>query len=422
MTSWVDRDAAVVWHGFTQMSTYGENQPIIVESGEGRELVDILGNRYLDAISSLWVMTLGHRVPELDDALRAQIDRIAHSTMLGNGNKVVIELSEALAEVVPVDEPHFLYAGDGATAVEQALKIAFQYWVNKGEPRTGFGGLAGAYHGDSIGALSLGDSGFGTSIFDPLRFPVERSATVADAVDLVLRRGDELVAVIVEPLVQAANAMAMLDADALRDLGLACAETGVLLICDEVATGFGRTGALFASELCELRPDLLVLGKGMSGGYLPLSATVASGRVFRAFLGPDLSDKTLYHGHSYGGNALACAVALRHLQLLQEWDVLTNVRAREAQLRARLDADIATLPVVGDIRLRGLMGGVDLMPPEGDLRWGRRVCAAAVRKGVLLRPIGDTVILMAPLTLTTDEADRIVDVLREAIVEVCVAA
>lgn len=421
MTSWVERDAAVVWHGFTQMSTYGENQPIIVESGEGRELVDILGNRYLDAISSLWVMTLGHRVPELDAALRAQIDRIAHSTMLGNGNKVVIELSEALAEVVPVDEPHFLYAGDGATAVEQALKIAFQYWVNRGEPRTGFVGLSGAYHGDSIGALSLGDGGFGTSIFDPLRFPVERAATVADAVDLVLRRGDELAAVIVEPLVQAANAMAMLDADALRDLGLACAETGVLLICDEVATGFGRTGTLFASEQCELRPDLLVLGKGMSGGYLPLSATVASGRVFRAFLGPDLSDKTLYHGHSYGGNALACAVALRHLQLLDEWDVLTNVRQRAAQLRARLDADIGTLPVVGEIRLRGLMGGVDLVAPEGDLRWGRRVCAAAVRRGVLLRPIGDTVILMAPLTLTEDEADRIVDVLREAITEVCVA-
>lgn len=419
MTSWVERDAAVVWHGFTQMSAYAENQPVIVESGEGRELLDVLGNRYLDAISSLWVMTLGHRVPELDDALRAQIDRIAHSTMLGNGNTVTIELSEALARVVPVEEPHFLYAGDGATAVEQALKIAWQYWVNRGEPRTGFVGLGGAYHGDTIGALSLGDSGFGTSIFDPLRFPVHRAETVADAVDLVLRRGEELAAVIVEPLVQAANAMAMLDAEALRDLGAACAETGVLLICDEVATGFGRTGTLFASEQCGLRPDLLVLGKGMSGGYLALSATVASGRVFRAFLGPDLSDKTLYHGHSYGGNALACAVALRHLQLLEEWDVLANVRAREAQLRARLDADVAPLPAVGAIRLRGLMGGVDLAAPSPDDRWGRRVCAAAVRGGVLVRPIGDTVILMAPLTLTAAEADRIVDVLRDAILEVC---
>lgn len=417
--SWVQRDAAVVWHGFTQMAAYAENQPIIVEAGEGRELIDVAGNRYLDAISSLWVMTLGHRVPELDQALRDQLDRIAHSTMLGNGNRVVIELSEALARVVPVDGPHFLYAGDGATAVEQALKIAFQYWVNRGEPRTGFVGLAGAYHGDTIGALSLGDSGFGTSIFDPLRFSAIRAVTVADAVDIVLRRGDELVAVVVEPLVQAANAMAMLDADALCDLGDACAETGVLLICDEVATGFGRTGTLFASEQCGLRPDILALGKGMSGGYLALSATVASDRVFRSFLGPDLSDRTLYHGHSYGGNALACSVALRHLQLLDEWDVLANVRARETQLRARLNEVLAPLPPVGDIRLRGLMGGVDLLAPDPDLRWGRRVCAAAVRRGVLLRPIGDTVILMAPLTLTADEADRIVAALHDAIVEVC---
>ncbi|HYD10160.1 MAG TPA: aminotransferase class III-fold pyridoxal phosphate-dependent enzyme, partial [Acidimicrobiales bacterium] len=264
-----------------------------------------------------------------------------------------------------------------------------------------------------------GDSGFGTSIFDPLRFPVHRASTVEDAVDHVLRNGDDLVAVIVEPLVQAANQMAMLDAGALQDLGDACRETGVLLICDEVATGFGRTGTMFASEQCGLRPDLLVLGKGMSGGYLPLSATVASERVFHAFLGPDLSDKTLYHGHSYGGNALACAVALRHLQLFEEWDVLANVRAREGQLRAALDDRIATLGAVGDIRLRGLMGGVDLRSPSPDARWGRRVCAAAVRRGVLLRPIGDTVILMAPLTLTEGEADRIVDVLHESIVEVC---
>jgi adenosylmethionine---8-amino-7-oxononanoate aminotransferase len=420
--TWIERDAAVVWHGFTQMAAYAENRPIIVESGEGRELVDVDGNRYLDAISSLWVMTLGHRVPELDQALRDQLDRIAHSTMLGNGNRVVIELSEALARVVPVDGPHFLYAGDGATAVEQALKIAFQYWINRGvDGRTGFVGLGGAYHGDTIGALSLGDGGFGTSIFDPLRFPVHRAATVREAIDLVLRHGTELAAVIVEPLVQAANAMAMLDPGDLEDLGAACAEHDVLLICDEVATGFGRTGTLFASEQCGLRPDLLVLGKGMSGGYLPLSATVASERVYGAFLGPDLSDRTLYHGHSFGGNALSCAVALRHLQLLEEWDVLANVRAREAQLRARLAEVVAPLPVVGEIRLRGLMGGVDLLAPDADARWGRRVCAAAVRRGVLLRPIGDTVILMAPLTLTEDEAERIVVVLRDAIAEVCQA-
>src|SRR4030095_7059156 len=194
--SWVERDAAVVWHGFTQMGAYVQNAPVVVDRAEGHYVYDADGNAYLDAISSLWVNTLGHRVPELDAALRDQLDRGAHTTMLGNGNRVVVELSEALARVVPVDAPHFLYAGDGATAVEQALKIAFQYWVNTGTPRTGFVGLGGAYPGDTIGALPLGDSGFGTSIFDPLRFPVHRAETVTDAIDLVLRRGDELAAVI----------------------------------------------------------------------------------------------------------------------------------------------------------------------------------------------------------------------------------
>jgi adenosylmethionine-8-amino-7-oxononanoate aminotransferase len=419
-TGWIGRDAAVVWHGFTQMSAYAENMPVIVESGEGREVIDVQGRRYLDAISSLWVTTLGHRVPELDQAIRDQLDRIAHSTMLGNGNRVVIELSEALARVVPVDGPHFLYAADGATAVEQALKVAFQHWHNVGQPeRTEFLALQGAYHGDSVGALSLGDGGFGTDLFDPLRFPVRRAATVADAVDQVLRDGDRLAAVVIEPLVQGAAGMLLHDPAAVRDLGAACKEAETLLVCDEVATGFGRTGALFASERCGIRPDLLVLGKGLTGGYLPMSATVAADHVFASFLGPDLSERTLYHGHSYGGNALAAAVALRHLQLLEEQDVLSNVRARSAQLRALLDDRLASHPAVKDVRLEGLMGGVELSPPEDGLRWGRRVCAAAVRRGVLLRPLGDVVVLMPMLTSTADEIERIVDVLVEAVDEVC---
>jgi adenosylmethionine-8-amino-7-oxononanoate aminotransferase len=202
-------------------------------------------------------------------------------------------------------------------------------------------------------------------------------------------------------------------------LAAACREHDVLLIADEVAVGFGRTGTLFASEQCGIRPDLLCLGKGITGGYLPMAATVASDRVFASFLGPDLSEKTLYHGHSYGGNALAAAVALRHLALLDEWDVLAGVRRQSARLRAQLDDRIAPLAAVGDVRLQGLMGGVELAPPEDGLRWGRRVCAAAVERGVLLRPLGDVVVLMPPLTVTDDEVDRIVDVLAEAIAEVC---
>ena len=416
----MDRDAAVVWHGFTQMSAYAESSPVIVESGEGREVIDVDGRRYLDAISSLWVTTLGHRVPELDQALRDQLDRIAHSTMLGNGNRAVIELSEALARVVPVDEPHFLYASDGATAVEQALKVAFQHWVNRGvEGRTTFLALADAYHGDSVGALSVGDGGFGTDLFDPLRFPVLRAPSIAGAIDLVLREGPRLAAVIIEPLVQGAAGMLVHDPGELRDLGVACREADVLLICDEVATGFGRTGTLFASERCGLRPDLLVLGKGITGGYLPMSATVASGDVFASFLGPDLSERTLYHGHSYGGNALAAAVARRHLELLEEWDVLANVRERSTQLARLLDDRIAGHPAVKEVRLQGLMGGVELAPPGEGLRWGRRVCAATTQRGVLLRPLGDVVVLMPMLTSTAAEIERIVDALEHALEEVC---
>jgi adenosylmethionine---8-amino-7-oxononanoate aminotransferase len=430
---WVERDAAVVWHGFTQMGTFAESAPVLVERAEGNELIDVDGRRYLDAISSLWVNTLGHRVPELDDALREQIDRGAHSTMLGNGNRVVVELAEALAAVVPVDQPHFLFASDGASAVEQALKIAFQYWANVGVTgRTTYLAFGGAYHGDTIGALSLGDGGFGTDLFDPLRFPVLRAPHFADpgcfttAIAMVAEHASELAAVIVEPLVQGAAGMQLADPDGLRALGAACRAHDVLLICDEVATGFGRTGTLFASEQSDLRPDLLVLGKGLTAGYLPMSATVASGRVFDAFLGPDLGERTLYHGHSYSGNALAAAVALRHLELLSAWSVLDNVQERSAELRALLDDRIAPNPAVAEVRLCGLMGGVELAPPPtrsgtqpaDDLRWGRRVCAAAVDRGVLLRPLGDVVVLMPPLTITSPELHRIVHTLAAAIDDV----
>jgi adenosylmethionine-8-amino-7-oxononanoate aminotransferase len=422
--AWVARDRATVWHGFTQMDVYADNAPLVIERGEGRDLIDVDGNRYLDAISSLWVNTLGHRVPELDEALADQAGRIAHSTMLGNGNTAVIELAEALAPVVPVADPHFLFASDGAVAVEQALKIAFQYWVNLGRPRPRFLALGDAYHGDTVGALSLGDGGFFTSVFDPLRFPVERTPGYADpgwsdkACAAVAAQGPELAAVVIEPLVQGASGMLCADPAAVAALGRACADAGVLLVCDEVATGFGRTGTLFASEQCGLRPDLLCLGKGISGGYLPMSATVASDRVFRAFLGEDLSPRTFFHGHSFGGNALAAAVARRHLELFVERDVLANVRDRSAQLARLLAGGVAARRGVKEIRQRGLMVGIELAPPEPRLRWGRRVCAGAVRRGVLLRPLGDVVVVMPPLTITENEIARIVDVLVASMDEV----
>ena len=418
---WARRDAAVVWHGFTPMDEYLAGEPIVVDHAEGHELVDVDGRRYLDAISSLWVNTLGHHVPELDEAVREQLDRVAHSTLLGHGNRVVVELAEALAAVVPVDDARILFASDGASAVEQALKIAFQYWVNVGRPeRNRFLAFGGAYHGDTVGALSLGDAGLGSpnlgrDVFDPLRFPVLRAPGFDDdpdlkvAVDMVREHAAELAAVVVEPLVQGAAGMRMAPADSFARLAGACRETGVLLVYDEVATGFGRTGTLFAADHCGGRPDLLCLGKGLTAGYLAMAATVASGRVADAF---GARGRHLVHGHSYGGNALAAAVALRHLRLLDERRVLDNVAARSDQLRGLLDRHVRPLAGVVDIRLCGLMGGVDL---AGGPDRGRQVCSAAVRAGVLLRPLGNTVVLMPPLTVTSDEVVRIVDVLATAI-------
>ena len=422
--SWARRDAAVVWHGFTQMAAYPDNAPVTVERAEGRELIDVDGRRYFDAISSLWVTTLGHHVPELDAAVTEQLGKVAHATLLGNGSRAAVEFAEALAAVVPVVDAHVLFASDGAVAVEQALKIAFQYWVNRGEPdHRQFLALGGAYHGDTVGALSLGDGGFGTALFDPLRFPVIRTPGYASEdwatkmIGCIEAHADTLAAVVIEPLVQGASGILVAEPVDLARVGEACRSLDVLLVCDEVATGFGRTGRLFASEWAgrDFHPDLLCLGKGITGGYLPLSATVASGKVFEAFDGDDLGESTFYHGHSYGGNALACAVALRHLELIDAWDVLATVALSSEHLASRLADSMAGRPGVGAVRQRGLMAGVELDPPAGSERWGRRVCAGAVDRGVLLRPLGDVVVVMPPLTTTVGEIDRIVDVLADSI-------
>jgi adenosylmethionine-8-amino-7-oxononanoate aminotransferase len=422
--SWTERDRATVWHGFTQMDAYTAASPLVVDHGTGRYLVDVEGRTYFDGISSLWVNTLGHRVPELDSAIRRQLDRIAHSTMLGNGNRVVIELSEALADLLPVDRAHLLYASDGASAVEQALKIAFQYWANSGRSgRTEYLTLGGAYHGDTVGSLSLGDGGFGTALFDPLRFAVVRTPGYDDpgwlekALVTLEHHAETLAAVVIEPVVQGASGMLVADPQEVGRLGDACADAGVLLVADEVATGFGRTTKMFASEWAGLRPDIVCLGKGITGGYLPMSVTAASERVFDAFLGADSSARTFFHGHSYGGNALAASVALEHLRLFERWDVLGQAAAGADLLAHLLDRDVAGHRAVAEVRRFGLMAGVELASPEAGARWGRRVCGAATRRGVLLRPLGDVVVLMPPLTSTATELQDMVAALVSALDE-----
>ncbi len=424
LDEWVSRDAAVVWHGFTQMAAYQDNSPVIVERAEGREIIDVNGKRYLDAISSLWVNTLGHRVKELDEAIVDQLSRVAHTTMLGNGNTEVIKLAEALSKVVPLEKPHFLFASDGACAVEQALKIAYQYFVNSGQPiRNQFLVLGNAYHGDTVGSISLGDSGFETQIFDQLKFDTVRSPGYDDknwldkALSVLHSQGSRLCCAVVEPLVQGASGVWVAEPEHVSVFREACRDVGVLFVADEVATGFGRTEAMFASEICGIQPDIMCIGKGLTGGYLPMSATVVSDDVFSQFLGEDLGFRTFYHGHSYGGNALCAAVALRHLELMSTWHVLDNVRDRSDQLASLLDEYISGHELVREIRRRGLMAGVELDPSGEGLRWGRKVCAKAVQRGVLLRPLGDVVVLVLPLTITEDEVLRVVMVLRESLDE-----
>ncbi len=421
ITSWIKRDQRVVWHGFTQMSCYDTSTPVIVETGEGNYLIDVDGNRYLDAISSLWVMTVGHNDPDLNQAAIDQLAKISHSTLLGNGNVAAIQLAEALAPQVPVPDPHFLFASDGAAAVEQAIKIAFQYWHNRGvTTRDTYLTLDEAYHGDTVGSLSVGAGGFGTTLFDPLRFPVIRSRGynaddwVEHAIAAVEQYHERLAAVVVEPLVQGAAGILVCDPEDVARLVAVAQQHDVPVICDEVATGFGRTGTLFASNQCGIAPDIMCLGKGITGGYIPLSATVVAPHIYESFLGPDLSERTFYHGHSYSGNALACAIASRHLQLLEERDILTNVQIATGALANALEP-IMSHRAVKDVRRRGLMAGVELDPPPGAERWGRMVSANAVKRGVLLRPIGDVVIIVAPLSITTDEVEVIGQTLLAAI-------
>jgi adenosylmethionine-8-amino-7-oxononanoate aminotransferase len=309
--------------------------------------------------------------------------------------------------------------------VEQALKIAFQFWANSGcSGRTEYLTLGGAYHGDTVGSLSLGDGGFGTDLFDSLRFRVVRTPGYDDpgwldkALVTLEHHADALAAVVIEPVVQGASGMLVADPADVGTFGRACADAGVLLVADEVATGFGRTTKMFASDWAGLRPDIVCLGKGITGGYLPMSVTAASEAVFDAFLGPDLSSRTFFHGHSYGGNALAASIALEHLRLFERWNVLEQAAAGADLLARLLERDVEAHPAVAELRRFGLMVGVELASPGSAALWGRRVCAAATRRGVLLRPLGDVVVLMPPLMSTAAELEFMVGALVSALDEV----
>ncbi|HEV3231984.1 MAG TPA: adenosylmethionine--8-amino-7-oxononanoate transaminase, partial [Candidatus Dormibacteraeota bacterium] len=423
-------DVAHVWHPFTQMADYAATEPLIVDSAEGNWLVDTEGRRYLDGVSSLWCNVHGHRVPEIDDAIRAQLGRVAHSTLLGSGSVPSIELAAKLAEIAPAGLTRVFYAENGASAVEIALKMAFQHWRHRGQPgRTRFLAFANAYHGDTLGAVSVGGIELFHEAFRPLLFDVLRapspyhyrcpdghagheecgrhSLAVADR--LLAEHAGEVGAVILEPLVQGAAGMITQPPGFLAGLAEVCRRHDVLLILDEVATGFGRTGTLFACEQEGVAPDLLVLGKGITGGYLPMSAVLAGDAFAEPFLGAPTAGRTFYHGHTYTGNQLCCAAALANLDLFDTRDVVARGREAATLLASQLER-FEELPAVGQVRQRGLMVGIELVAdretravPDPRRRLAWNVCLGLRRRGVLIRPLGDVVVLMPPLSIRPEE-------------------
>jgi len=442
---WPERDQAVLWHPFTRMSSWLEGHPVVIERAEGHDLIDTEGRRYLDGISSLWVNVVGHRRPEIDAAVRAQLDRVAHSTLLGLSSIPAIELAEQLLAVGYPELSRVFYSDNGSTAVEIALKMTFQYWQLRGEPRrTRFLALADAYHGDTLGSVSVGGIDLFHRIFHPLLFQAVRlpapdvyrfgdgqspdacRESCLSALDALLERHHlELAAVVIEPLVQGAAGMIVQPDGYLRGVVERCRRRGLLVIFDEVAVGFGRTGTWFAGMQESVAPDLLAVAKGLSGGYLPLAATLTTAEVFETFRTARSELATFFHGHSYSGNPLACAAGVATLEVLRRYRVIEQVPGKAAHLARRLADRVAGLPHVGQIRQKGLLVGIELVqdratrtPYPAEALIGARVCQRVRDLGVMLRPLGPVIVLVPPLTLTEAELDRLVDAAAQGIAEV----
>ncbi|MFA5110876.1 MAG: adenosylmethionine--8-amino-7-oxononanoate transaminase [Desulfobaccales bacterium] len=439
-----DRDTLVawdrehVWHPFTQMQGFREEDPLIITRGEGVYLYDLQGRRYLDGVSSLWANLHGHRRPELDQALVAQLEQLAHSTLLGIAHPAAIRLARRLVELAPPGLNKVFFSDNGSTAVEVALKVAFQFWRNRGRPeKQRFLKLGNAYHGDTLGAVSVGGIPLFHEIYRPLLFDTleapspycyrclhrddcrEQCLTVLE--ETVAGHHRELAALILEPVMQGAAGMIPQPAGYLARVREITRRYDVLLIADEVAVGFGRTGRMFACEHEGVSPDLLCLAKGITGGYLPLAATLATDEIYGAFLGKFEEFKTFFHGHTYTGNPLGAAVGLASLDIFARDRVLQGLPAKIELLTARL-AEMAAHPHVGDIRQRGLMVGIELVadktsrePFPLERRTGHRVIQAARQLGAILRPLGDVIVLLPPLCITPEELSALCGLTSEAI-------
>ncbi|WP_328803539.1 adenosylmethionine--8-amino-7-oxononanoate transaminase [Paenibacillus silvestris] len=431
-----------VWHPFTQMKDYNNEDPLIIERGEGVRLYDVQGRAYYDGFSSVWLNVHGHHVPELNQAISNQLELVAHSTLLGMANIPSIELAEQLVNISPHGLNKVFYSDSGATGVEIAIKMAFQYWHNKeGRNKKSFITMGQAYHGDTIGAVSVGAIPLYHEVFRPMLFQSHvipypyayrheggaegaKEATITALRSLLEAQADEIAALIVEPIVQGASGIVVMPEGCLREMADLCRKHDVLFIADEVATGFGRTGEMFACDLENVTPDLMVVGKGLTGGYLPVAATLATDEIYSAFYADYREQKTFFHGHSYTGNPLGCAVALASLKLFKENNLLEGVRSK-AVLTANKLAALKDRPHVGEIRQKGLMIGIELVRDKGSresYEWEERIGVRTSQKarelGMLTRPLGNVIVFIPPLASTEAELGEMTDILAASIIQV----
>lgn len=416
-------DKSHAWHPFTQMRAWcaADHEPVFLVEGEGAILRDSRGREYIDGNSSIWTNIHGHRHPAITRALHEQLDRVAHTSFLGTSNPAAAELAARLSALFPEGTlSRVFFSDDGSTAVEAAMKMAIQFLQLSGQARrTRFVAFDQAYHGDTAGAASLGGIGTFHARFAGHQFPVDR---ISDPDDIDRLPAGEIAAVVIEPLIQGAAGMRVWPPGLLRRLRRKCDETGALLILDEVLTGFGRTGRMFACQQEDVIPDFLCLAKGLTGGFLPLAATLTTETVFSAFLGAFEEQKTFFYGHSYTGNPLGCAAALASLRVFRDESVLENLQPKIARMRDHL-AVLNSRPEVFEIRQCGFIAGIEVRRPDGEpLPWqqrtGARICEAARKFGLLTRPVLDTIVLMPPLCTTPDQLARAVDAIGRAIDEV----
>ncbi len=415
-----------LWHPFTQQRDWCEQEPLIIESAEGTDLIGADGRRYIDGVSSLWCNLHGHRHPSIDRAICEQLGRVAHSTMLGLSHPGAAQLAARLIELAPPGLSRVFYSDSGSTATEIALKMAFQYQRQRGGQharRSSFVHLRDAYHGDTIGSVSVGGIDLFHATYRPLLFGTYAAepGQAGDLERVLALHEEEIAAVIVEPLIQGAAGMLVHPRGYLRAVRELCDSFGVLLICDEVATGFGRTGTMFACEQEQVAPDLLCLAKGLTGGYMPLAATLATERIYEGFLGAPEEQRTFFHGHTYTGNPLACAAAIASLDAFETERTLSRLQPK-IRLLGELLRGVETMPEVAEVRSRGFMVGIDLGQHDCGLRLGQRVTQEARRRGAIIRPLGDVIILMPPLSISNGELGRLVEITASSIAAACSSA